>query len=93
MKENIALAGFRCTGKSTVAHLVAERLDMSRVSVDETIVQRAGKPIADIFAEDGEPEFRRLEAEVVTDLCRGTRTVIDTGGGEGDALLITKDVL
>ncbi len=45
------------------------------------IERRAGKSIARIFAEDGEPAFRDLEAQVVADLCREERLVLAAGGG------------
>ncbi len=76
----IFLIGYRGTGKTTVARLVAQRLGRESIDADKEIERRAGKTIAAIFADDGEPPFRDLESAVVADLAR-TRLVISTGGG------------
>jgi 3-dehydroquinate synthase len=79
--QRIILTGFSGTGKTEVAGLVAERLGWQAVDTDDLLVQRAGKPIPDIFAQDGEPHFRRLERDVLAEACRPPRTVIGVGGG------------
>lgn len=79
--KNLVLIGYRATGKTTVARLVAERLGWQWVDADVEIERRAGKPIAQIFGEDGEPAFRDLEAEVIADLCGRPRLVVAAGGG------------
>ena len=81
MKSNIVLTGFMGTGKSTVGRLVAELLRRPFVDCDEFIVQRAGKSIARLFAEEGEEHFRRLEREVCAELAAQQGQVIATGGG------------
>ncbi len=78
---NIILIGYRATGKTTLARLLAERLGWQWVDADVVIEQRAGKSIARIFAEDGEPAFRDLEAEVMAELCGRTHFVLAAGGG------------
>ncbi|MFV0446000.1 MAG: shikimate kinase [Planctomycetaceae bacterium] len=78
---NITLIGYRGVGKSTVGPQLAARLGWECVEVDELIARRAGKSIADIFAQDGEPVFRRLEAELLGELFRGDQLVISAGGG------------
>jgi len=78
---NLVLIGYRATGKTTLARLLAERLGWDWVDADVEIERRAGKSIARIFAEDGEPAFRDLEAQVVADLCRSDRLVLAAGGG------------
>lgn len=78
---NVALIGYRGTGKSAVAKLVALRLGWDWVDADVEIELRAGKSIAAIFAEDGEAGFRDMEAVVVEELARRERTVIALGGG------------
>jgi shikimate kinase len=77
----ILLIGYRGTGKSTVARLLAERLGRTAIDADDEVEQHAGKSIAEIFATDGEPEFREIEAAVVEDLCRRLGTVVSLGGG------------
>ncbi len=78
---NITLIGYRATGKTTLARLLAERLGWAWIDGDVEIERRAGKAIARIFAEDGEPAFRDLEAAVTADLCRQTPLVLAAGGG------------
>jgi shikimate kinase len=78
---NVILIGYRATGKTTVARLLAERLGWQWVDADVEIERRAGKSIARIFADDGEPVFRQLEAEVIAELCRQQRLVLAAGGG------------
>ena len=77
----VFLIGYRATGKSTVARLLAERLGYDWVDADDLVEERAGKSIAAMFAEDGEPAFRELEATIVTDLCGRRRLVVALGGG------------
>ena len=79
--QNIILVGYRCTGKTTVGRLLAERLGGSCVDVDDRIEAVAGKTIAEIFAAEGEPGFRDREALALAELCSRTRHVIATGGG------------
>ncbi len=78
---NIILIGYRATGKTTLAKLLAERLDCDWIDADVEIELRAGKSIARVFAEDGEPAFRDLEARVIADLCSRERLVLAAGGG------------
>ncbi len=78
---NIVITGFMGTGKSTVAPLVAQQMNRPFVDTDDVLTQRAGKPIPVIFAQEGEPRFRKLEAEVCVDMAAQTGLVIATGGG------------
>jgi shikimate kinase len=78
---NLILIGYRATGKTTLARLLAERLGWDWIDADVEIERRAEKSIARIFAEDGEPAFRDLEAEVIADLCRREQLVLAAGGG------------
>lgn len=79
--HNIALIGFMGTGKSSVGHLVADQLHFTFLDTDHVIEARVSKPIADIFAQDGEPAFRELERRIVGELEHRHKTVISTGGG------------
>jgi 3-dehydroquinate synthase len=78
--DNIILTGFMGTGKTTVGRLLAQRLGREFVDTDELIVARAGRPIADIFNEDGETRFREWEAQVAGELAEQRGLVIATGG-------------
>ena len=78
---NIILTGFMGTGKTAVGREVAARLGRPFVDLDDLIVQRAGKSIPEIFAQDGEPAFRALEAAVCGEMAAPAGLVIATGGG------------
>src|SRR5579863_7552480 len=75
------LVGFMGAGKTTVGHIIAERLGQPFVDSDVLIEQRLGRNIADIFATEGETYFRELEHATVADLVRGQEAVIALGGG------------
>lgn len=77
----IALIGYRGTGKTAVAPLLARRLGWQWVDADVEIEQVAGKSIARIFAEDGEPAFRNQESAVLSALTQRHHVVIACGGG------------
>lgn len=78
---NLAITGFSGTGKSLVGKEVARRLHWSFLDTDDEIVKQAGKPIAGIFREDGEGEFRELERETIKKACQQRGVVIAVGGG------------
>ncbi|HJE59198.1 MAG TPA: shikimate kinase [Nocardiopsis listeri] len=75
------LIGSPGSGKSTVGEALAGRLDADLLCTDTEIEKRAGKPIGDIFIEDGEEHFRALEREVVAEGLRAWEGVIAVGGG------------
>ncbi len=77
----VSLIGYRATGKTSVARLLSAATGWPWTDVDEQIEARAGKSIARIFAEDGEPAFRDLEAAVVADWCQHRPLILSTGGG------------
>jgi shikimate kinase len=79
--HNLAIAGFMGTGKTSVGRLAAQQLHFRFVDTDELIESRAGKRIADIFAQEGEAGFRQRERQIVAELGGCVRTVIATGGG------------
>lgn len=77
----ITLIGYRGTGKSTLAAPLAQRLGWEWLDADVELERRAGRTIKDIFATDGEPEFRRLERELLSELLKRDRLVLAAGGG------------
>jgi shikimate kinase len=78
---NIALIGFMGAGKTSVGRLAAEQLHFDYLDTDEVIQSRTGRTITEIFATDGEPAFRKMESDLVTELAARIKTVISTGGG------------
>jgi shikimate kinase len=80
----IVLVGFMGAGKTTVGKLLAARLRLPFTDSDQAIEQRAGRPVRQIFAEDGEPAFRALEHQVVAELLDGPAIVLALGGGAAE---------
>ena len=77
----ITLIGYRGSGKSSVARLLAAALEMPWVDSDDVIEERSGLSIREIFATKGESEFRRLEQDVIRELTGQGSVVIAAGGG------------
>jgi shikimate kinase len=80
----IVLVGFMGAGKTTVGTLLAAKLGLPFTDSDQVIEQRAGRPVRQIFAEDGEPAFRALEHEVIAELLDGPPIVLALGGGAAE---------
>ena len=81
VRHNVVLIGFMGTGKTAVGRALAARLGLAFVDTDAVVEERAGRPVARIFAEDGEERFRRLESEAVASAGDREGAVIATGGG------------
>ncbi len=79
--ERIALIGLRGSGKTTLGRALAERLDYAFYDSDAEIERIAGRSIRQIFAEQGEGAFRRMEESVIADLLQHRRAVLALGGG------------
>jgi shikimate kinase/3-dehydroquinate synthase len=78
---NLIITGFSGTGKSLVAMEVARGLNWDFLDTDDEIVKQTGKPIAEIFRQDGEGKFRELERKTIRKACQQRQTVIAIGGG------------
>ncbi len=92
----IFLLGYRGSGKTTIGRRLADRLWIKFVDTDDLIVQAAGKPIADIFAQEGEAHFRDLETQAVRQAAQLKDHVVALGGGavlrpENQAVIVTPE--
>lgn len=80
--RHLVLVGLMGTGKSTVGRLLAHRLARPLIDTDDEVERRAGRSVREIFASDGEEEFRRLERDVLADaLADPTPSVVAAAGG------------
>ena len=79
--ENIALVGMAGCGKSTVGRALAKETGKKFVDADAEVEDLAGKSIPEIFAQEGEEVFRRMETTVLAELGMESGLVIATGGG------------
>ena len=79
--STIVLVGVPGAGKTTVGKLLAKNLGIDFFDSDQVIESRAGKSVSDIFTQDGEPAFRKLEHDVIVELLDSNNVVLALGGG------------
>jgi shikimate kinase len=82
--NSLILIGYRGTGKTTIARKLGEQLQIPVFDSDSEIERRVGKNIADIFAQDGEIEFRNIEESTIAKILQQNISnpfVLATGGG------------
>ena len=79
--KNIVLTGFMGTGKTVVSKILAELLKKQRLCIDDMIEWKVGKPISEIFKQDGEAYFRKIESEMAVSVSKDKDVIIDAGGG------------
>jgi len=77
----IILIGFMGSGKTTVANILAKKLNLEVIEIDQLILKKSGKSINQIFSEDGEMRFRELEIKMAKSLAKKDKCIISTGGG------------
>ena len=75
------MMGFMCSGKSKVGSLLAKRINFKYIDTDGCIVKETGLSIPEIFEQKGEPEFRKIEKEIVNRVSRLDKHVVSLGGG------------
>jgi shikimate kinase len=81
VRGTIVLIGPPGAGKTTVGAVLARELAVGFIDTDAVIEATAGKPVSDIFVQDGEAEFRRLEREAVASVLGAGLGIIGLGGG------------
>lgn len=81
MKSHLVLVGLPGAGKTSVGKPLAEALGCPFVDVDAEIERREGKTVREIFAELGEPHFRKREREITKNLRDKPPAVVAPGGG------------
>ena len=81
MAPKAVLVGLPGSGKSTIGRRLAKALDVTMLDTDAAIEEKTGRTIADIFATDGEQEFRRVEEDVVRAALASHDGVLSLGGG------------
>jgi shikimate kinase len=81
MAPKAVLIGLPGSGKSTIGRRLAKSLEVSLLDTDTAIEETTGRSIADIFATDGEPEFRRIEEDVIRAALQSHDGVLSLGGG------------
>ena len=81
MKENIALIGLMGSGKTTIGRELAKALEMKFIDIDSIITTRENRNIVDIFNDEGEEYFRKLERTIIDEESKKNNIVISTGGG------------
>ena len=80
--KHIALVGMMGVGKSTVGGILSKKIKIPLVETDALIEKKAGKPIRDIFNQDGEKYFRDLERQIIAKYLKNNSPIIlSTGGG------------
>jgi len=79
--STIVLVGVPGAGKTTVGKLLAKDLGIDFFDSDQVIESRAGKSVSDIFTQDGESAFRKLEHDVIVELLDSNSVVLALGGG------------
>ena len=87
---NIYLIGHRCSGKTSVGKILAAKLGRRFVDMDELMEQRRKMSVAEIIAQHGWDEFRRMERDLITEIVEKKGMVAATGGG---AVLDPKNVV
>lgn len=81
MAPKAVLIGLPGSGKSTIGRRLAKALGLTMLDTDAAIEEKTGRTIADIFANDGEQEFRRIEEEVIRDALATHDGILSLGGG------------
>lgn len=78
---NIVLIGMPNGGKSAVGEIIAKACDKEFIDTDKLIEEKTSMSVSEFYARNGEKEFRKVESEVIKEICTKTNVVISCGGG------------
>ena len=78
---NIILIGYRCSGKTAVGKILAQKLKRQFVDLDEAIEAQTGSDIKLLVSRKGWGYFRQAERQMIENLTRRDGLVLATGGG------------
>lgn len=78
---NIILIGYRCSGKTSVGKNLAQKLGWPFVDTDDRLKEKYGRPVSGLVEDEGWEGFRRLERDVIREVCSEDSCVIASGGG------------
>ena len=92
-KESLVFLGMMGSGKSSIGFLVAKKLQLNFIDIDNEIEKELGKKITDIFKENGEDFFRKIEEKITLKKLKLNSSVISLGGGAFTNRNIRKEVL
>lgn len=81
MDKNLYLMGFMGCGKSRIGKTLADFWKAPYVDTDELIEKQAGMSIAEIFEQQGESEFRKIEQNMISDISSHQGYIVSLGGG------------
>ena len=81
MAPKAVLIGLPGSGKSTIGRRLAKAMGCGLIDTDAVIEERTGRTIAEIFAEDGESGFRRIEEDVIREAVQTHDGILSLGGG------------
>ncbi|MCK4448073.1 MAG: NAD(P)-binding domain-containing protein [Candidatus Marinimicrobia bacterium] len=79
--KNISLIGFMGTGKSLIGKELAKKLNWTFVDIDDLIEKRKRKTIPEIFSDEGEDSFRKIESQILREIIGKSHLVLSCGGG------------
>jgi shikimate kinase len=93
LKKNLVLTGMMGVGKSTVGKNLAKKLKLKFIDIDQIIEDQEKKAISEIFKENGENHFRKIEKKITLNELKKNNVVIALGGGAFIDKIIRKKVI